>query len=195
MTQPGIVGRQMERTRSEIAAAAIELFAARGFSGTSVQEVADRAGVSHRTVYRYFPRKEDLLGSFLAGGGEALATAIRRHLDALPFIDAVAAGFLDSANEAGLDSTHYRDLTRITMSTAELRLPWLASVRDAQDSVQRLVVSVSGLSEMEARVVSGAIIAALNTALETWAAGSGELDRIVARCLAVVAPLLRLDRD
>lgn len=32
----------------------------------TVQGVADRAGISYRTVYRYFPSRDDLLGQFVA---------------------------------------------------------------------------------------------------------------------------------
>jgi AcrR family transcriptional regulator len=50
-----------EQTRLRILAAAHELFAAAGYSGTSVQEVARRAGVSVDTVYASVGRKPQLL--------------------------------------------------------------------------------------------------------------------------------------
>jgi AcrR family transcriptional regulator len=41
--------------------AAVDLFAERGFEGFSVEDVADRAGVSKATVYRRYPSKVDLV--------------------------------------------------------------------------------------------------------------------------------------
>ncbi len=46
--------------------ATIELLCQEGFAGTSVEAVAERAGVSKATIYRRWPTREDLL---LAAGG------------------------------------------------------------------------------------------------------------------------------
>jgi TetR/AcrR family transcriptional regulator, repressor of fatR-cypB operon len=47
--------------RDAILAAALELFVERGFYGTAVPEIADRAGVGAGTIYRYFESKEVLV--------------------------------------------------------------------------------------------------------------------------------------
>lgn len=44
-----------------ILAAALDLFVERGFHGTSVPSVADKAGVAAGTIYHYFPSKEALV--------------------------------------------------------------------------------------------------------------------------------------
>lgn len=48
-------------TKERILEALVEVILEGGLPGFSVQEVADRAGVSHRTVYRHFPTRESLL--------------------------------------------------------------------------------------------------------------------------------------
>ncbi|GIG25067.1 TetR/AcrR family transcriptional regulator [Cellulomonas denverensis] len=53
--------RRAARTRRVIATAAAPLFLDRGFDGTSVTAVADRAGVGVQTVYYHFPTKAALL--------------------------------------------------------------------------------------------------------------------------------------
>jgi AcrR family transcriptional regulator len=53
--------RHTEATRKAILGAAGDLFLERKIDGFSVQEVADRAGLTHRTVYRYFPTRQDLM--------------------------------------------------------------------------------------------------------------------------------------
>jgi len=58
---PGLRERKKADTRLMISNVATRLFIARGFEAVSVDEVAVAAGVSRKTVFNYFPRKEDLL--------------------------------------------------------------------------------------------------------------------------------------
>jgi len=53
--------RNRARARAEIVAAAQQLFLTQGYAETSVEGVAEAAGVAPRTVFRHFPRKEDLV--------------------------------------------------------------------------------------------------------------------------------------
>ncbi len=53
--------RNRARTRRALIDAAIEAFAAEGFDQVSVERIADVAGVSPRTFFRYFPAKEDVV--------------------------------------------------------------------------------------------------------------------------------------
>jgi AcrR family transcriptional regulator len=63
---PSAVDRPRGRPRSATADqairdAAVELFAESGFEGVSVEDVAERAGVSRATIYRRYPSKVDLI--------------------------------------------------------------------------------------------------------------------------------------
>jgi AcrR family transcriptional regulator len=70
---PEVCARQA-RTRAALLDAARSLVAEHGLGGTGVARVADRAGVSVGTVYRYFPSKADLIG-------EVVREVCRRELD------------------------------------------------------------------------------------------------------------------
>jgi AcrR family transcriptional regulator len=48
-------------TRAALQSAAKQLFAERGFAATTVRDIADAAGVTERTFFRYFAAKEELL--------------------------------------------------------------------------------------------------------------------------------------
>jgi AcrR family transcriptional regulator len=55
-----------EETRARIRQAAVELFVERGFQGTTLKDVADRAGVGERTLYDSFGNKLGLLRHTMA---------------------------------------------------------------------------------------------------------------------------------
>lgn len=69
------------RTRAKIVAAAGELFGARGYGATSLQDVADHAGVAVQTIYFAFGNKrmllKELVDTTIAGDDEPVATMDR----------------------------------------------------------------------------------------------------------------------
>ncbi|HTV75369.1 MAG TPA: TetR family transcriptional regulator [Candidatus Baltobacteraceae bacterium] len=57
--------RNPERTRERILSAALKEFAAKGFAGARVDEIARRAAINKRMLYHYFGDKEDLFKAVL----------------------------------------------------------------------------------------------------------------------------------
>ena len=72
--------RKKADTHDAIRAAAADLFLQHGFERTTMEMVADAANVSVRTVFRYFPTKEDLF----FGNVEVELSDLRDLLDARP---------------------------------------------------------------------------------------------------------------
>ncbi len=56
-----LLDRRAAETRAEIVEAAIGLFVEHGFDATSMSDVAAAAGMSRRTLYRYFATKDDIV--------------------------------------------------------------------------------------------------------------------------------------
>ncbi len=54
-------GRPEKTTHREVERVALELFTARGFEATTVDDIAAALGVSRRTVFRYFASKNDIV--------------------------------------------------------------------------------------------------------------------------------------
>jgi AcrR family transcriptional regulator len=65
-----------ERRRAEILAAALELFAERGYHATGVADIASRLRMSHGTFYRYFASKRDILDHIVDGLVGRIAEAL-----------------------------------------------------------------------------------------------------------------------
>ncbi len=55
--------KRREKTRSLIEDAAIDLFASKSISSVTMEEVAERADITKRTVYNYYPTKAALIAS------------------------------------------------------------------------------------------------------------------------------------
>jgi AcrR family transcriptional regulator len=59
--QLGVRDRKKAETRLMISNVATRLFVERGFENVSVDDIAREAAVARKTVFNYFPRKEDLV--------------------------------------------------------------------------------------------------------------------------------------
>jgi AcrR family transcriptional regulator len=73
--------RRARETRSRIAEAALDLFVSHGYPETTIDQIAEAAGVSRRTVFRHFVTKEAILFDHLAVRRDF---ALRRLLERPP---------------------------------------------------------------------------------------------------------------
>src|SRR4051794_12256860 len=95
----GLRERKKRETREALTHAALELFVERGYDETTLAEIAEAAGVSTRTIFAYFPSKEDILFSTLRTLLEALAQALARRPAGTDALTALRSFILSSAHE------------------------------------------------------------------------------------------------
>jgi AcrR family transcriptional regulator len=76
---PGLRERKKQQTREAIAETARSLFVERGFENVRVAEIARAADVSEKTVFNYFPTKEDLVFWRLEAFGAEILDALRER--------------------------------------------------------------------------------------------------------------------
>ena len=84
--------RRKEARPAELLAAALELFVEKGYAGTRLVDVAQRAGVSKGTLYLYFENKEDL---FKAVVRESVVSLISETADQIERFEGPSEALLE----------------------------------------------------------------------------------------------------
>ncbi len=72
---------EMQRQRTEMFAAALELFSKRGFHNVSMHEIAQKGDFAIGTVYKFFKNKEDLYKSMLMSKAQEFHKILKEVLD------------------------------------------------------------------------------------------------------------------
>jgi AcrR family transcriptional regulator len=109
--------RKRQERHDAIIDAASRLFQKHGYEPTTMEEVAAEADVSAPTVYRYFPRKTELMIGFFWKERERLAGALDAFHKKSASLDAVSAvaGLL-LLNNSGVGTRAQRKLWREAMA-------------------------------------------------------------------------------
>ena len=76
------MSKRSEATRERLFEAAVELIGERGYHGTTVDDIVERAGVAKGTVYYHFAGKTELFQALLEDGLEKLSEAFRAEVEA-----------------------------------------------------------------------------------------------------------------
>jgi AcrR family transcriptional regulator len=109
-------------TRQAIIGAAYALFYRRGFVRVSLDDIAEKAGVTKRTLYYHFRSKDDLLGAALEVHSELALARIRQWGDKLPAdpFEAVDALFEQLGRWASSPGFAGAGYTRLVMELADM---------------------------------------------------------------------------
>jgi mycofactocin system transcriptional regulator len=115
------VGRRRSTTPHHITDVAIELFVARGFADVSVDDVAQAAGISRRTLFRYYPSKNAIpWGDF-----DTHLAHLRDLLDnvdpRVPLGQALRDALLAFNTFDESETARHRQRMRVILQTAELQ--------------------------------------------------------------------------
>lgn len=94
MTNAGIererAGRPAATSRAELERVALELFDRDGFDSTTVEQIAEAAGISRRTFFRYYASKNDLVWGEFDLGLRAMEDHLTALADEVPLLTGLA---------------------------------------------------------------------------------------------------------
>ncbi|MEV8371901.1 helix-turn-helix domain-containing protein [Kribbella sp. NPDC056861] len=178
MKQATVWDRSRQLARQEILEAAVRLFTTQGYDRTTTSEIAAEAGVSQRTLFRYFGTKEDLVCGDQDALGELLRTTVESQPPEVSAWAALRAGFLVLAT-----ANHSLDLTltlsKLIFATPSLQASYVQKrLRWQQDLLPAVRDRLGGGSEreLEARIVIAVSFACVDASTATWVASDGTED-------------------
>ena len=91
----GHPGRRRVTSREELEHAAFALFEARGFDATTVNEIAEAAGIGRRTFFRYFPSKNDIPWGAFEEELDRMRVRLKACPPQVPLMDAIRLALID----------------------------------------------------------------------------------------------------
>ncbi len=162
--KPGLRERKKQRTHAAISEAAITLFLEHGFNQVSVAQVAEAAEVSKRTLFAYFPAKEDLVVHRLADHETESARVVRARPPRTTPLTALREHFFKGLRErdpiTGLnDHPQILELTRMILDTPSLVARMERFKAGAERALAEALRETADTPELTARLAAVQIVA------------------------------------
>lgn len=159
-----------DAVRNAIWDAAVDLFAEKGFEETTVEEIAQTAGVSRRSFFRYFSSKNDLMGQGIVSYGTALSEAIRGCPASKPPLEVVHQTVLKVAAGAAA-YPRVRKIMRVSITSAAAREAQLSRRAEIEDRVAEAFGERCSGRAREAptpRLLAGLTFSLLDVTFRLW---------------------------
>ena len=183
-TPRGVRLPRQER-RTQLLAAALEVFVAQGDHAAAMDDIADRAGVSKPVLYQHFPSKLDLYLALLDAGGQQLTARVREallstHDNKLRVQATIESYFAFVEESAGA--------FRLVFESDLTNEPRVRERIDAAgDEVARLICEViaedTGLPDNESMLLASGLAGLAQTAARHWLQEAGTIPRDAAAAL------------
>src|SRR2546423_148885 len=189
MTNQTLREKHVDRTRQGILDAAFALFGERGFSATTVEDIAARADVAPRTFFRYFPSKESVLFTGNEIKPEVLKQQFAERPEGESPAESMIAVLLHLPEALAGDSQEISLLCAVAAQNSGI----LASLRNAfieqfSTAAVEFLAERHGLSpnDVGLQVMAATIVSCFATAVTCWLkdGAKGDIWRYVAEGLA-----------
>jgi AcrR family transcriptional regulator len=160
---------KQDLVRDAITNAALDLFFAKGFDETTVEEIAKAAGVSRRTFFRYFSSKSDVIGQISVALGPFLSSAISAAPRTYSPLEVLRDAVLRVASAAA-EFPRTKQLLRITEAHPEARQAQMARNGEIEDHVARALAPrlKAPLNRGRPRLMAGLMVSIVHIVLRLW---------------------------
>jgi AcrR family transcriptional regulator len=173
---PGLRERKRAETRTRITAAALALFVKHGFDATTLDAIADAAGISRRTFFHYFESKEDLGFAWLDGSTAAIVAAVALE-DASQSMLSMAANAIQSVTSPYGRAEAWAQ-AKLVNETPALRDRSQMKYEKLERALAAALARRKGLKpdDLKARLVAMVAAGAMRVASQRWYESGGKED-------------------
>ena len=170
----GLRARKRRETRRRLAETGLRLFLEHGYEQTTLDAIAEAAGVSRRTIFHYFDQKDDILLAWRSGLADAIRDEISRQRPDRPPLDVVLSALVQLAGRYQV-ADHIR-IERLLASTQRLGASNLAKYAEQEQAVFEALTRLWPAPERASalRLVAMISVGALRLAFERWTQRNGE---------------------
>jgi AcrR family transcriptional regulator len=167
---PTLQARKQQLVRDAIRDAAIDLFTQKGFDETTVDDIAQAAGTSRRSFFRYFESKSDLLAQPLVSYGNSLTNAI----DSCPPSYSLSEVFRHTVLKVARHSAaqpRARQVMEIVAKYPAAREAQIARAAEVQDRVAEAFArrcSKDSKGAVTANLLAGLTLSILRVTFHAW---------------------------
>ncbi|MFD4605725.1 TetR/AcrR family transcriptional regulator [Streptomyces sp. NPDC058464] len=175
--RPPVSERQRRHRRLDISRHAVRLFAEQGVAATSGEQIARAAGVSERTLWRWFPSKESCVEPLLTQSVAAFQEVLRAWPPEADLTGHLRAAYRP-APDASADGDAEAVLTviRLTHGEPALRAVYLVLRERAEQTFAEVLAGRAGASVdlLDVRVRAATMSAVLKVATDDLARAVAE---------------------
>jgi AcrR family transcriptional regulator len=168
---PGLRERKKEQTRADIVRVAIALFLASGFDNVTVDEIVAEVGVSHRTFYRYFAGKEDLVLGPVEPGLSNLVARLEQRPRTESVVSSVRAVVVELAGAYERDVDNDGDRATLVTATPSLQQRQAERYNAYENAMVPVIadrLDVDPDDDMRPALLAGCALASIRVATSRW---------------------------
>ncbi|GAB3965400.1 TetR family transcriptional regulator [Actinoallomurus acanthiterrae] len=192
---PGLRERKKQRTRSALIDTALDLFLAKGYEATTIDEIVAAVDVSQRTFFRYFAGKEEVALSMMREYDQRFLSVLAARPAEEPPIAALAAairGVFDEVRRSDDDHASrfakVRDVIENNPALAVAQLRYFNELEQELTSILARRMNVDLATDLRPTLIGATFLAVMRVAFESCAhEGRFQTDEVTARIGEVFA--------
>ena len=175
--EEGLRERKRRETLHRIAEQGLKLFLTHGYEATTLDAIAEAAGISRRTFFYYFKSKEEILLAWQDGGfNETLRAAVLEQSTNQSPLNAVKNALLELTVRFQADYKQTGEIERLMCANESLRIRHQARYLEKEQAVLDALCQMWPQPKRQPalRIVAMMSVGALRLAIDNWNRDQGK---------------------